>query len=129
MRRRLGCVLIPLLELFSRRARACRRFVELFRHPVLQSSDVLRTAQEILYQVICRHGAAGFQDHAAIAHGCVSGKQVLMIELQEEIFGDNFIPKISVVSGGVAAEMAEGGPGVSFGQGSEQGVFAASRRG
>ena len=47
-----------------------------------------------------------------------------MVELQEEIFGDHFIPEIGVVSGGVSAEVAEGRPCVSFRQRSEERVFA-----
>ena len=45
-----------------------------------------------------------------------------MIELQEEIFSDDFIKKIGVIRGRIATEMAERSPGVSVGQGSEEGV-------
>ena len=63
------------------------RSFEFFGHPILEGGDVLGTTQEILDQVIRRHGAAGFEDYAAVAHGGVAREKILMIELQEEIFG------------------------------------------
>ena len=66
----------------------------------------------------------GSSTTAAIPHGCVASQQIVVVELQEEIFGDHFVPEIGVVGGGVAAEMAEGGPHVSFGQRREEGVVA-----
>src|ERR1700734_4308777 len=47
-----------------------------------------------------------------------------MVELQEEIFSDYFVPEISVVGGGVAAEVPKRCPGVSIGQRKEERVTA-----
>jgi hypothetical protein len=103
------------------RLRACWS-VEFFGHPVLEGGHILRTAEKIPYQIIRRHGAAGLENDAAVAHGGVAGEQVLVVELQEEIFGDDFIPEVSVVGAGISAEMPERRPDVGFREWSKEGV-------
>ena len=52
---------------------------------MLKSSHILRAPEEILHQIIRRHGAAGFKHYAAVLHGRITGQQILVVELQEEI--------------------------------------------
>src|ERR1700683_4315490 len=47
-----------------------------------------------------------------------------MVELQEEIFGDHFVPEVGVIRGRITAEVSEGGPQVGFGEWSEEGIAA-----
>jgi hypothetical protein len=68
----------------SRPARplALRRTLKLFAHPPLESHHVLRTAEEVLDEVVGGHCAR-------VAHRGIAREQVLLVELLKEILGDH----------------------------------------
>src|SRR5215471_11335065 len=89
--------------------------LELFAHPALKRVDMLRTAQEVLHQIVRRDGAAGLENRAAVPHRRRACKQVGAIELLEEIFRNNFVPEVSVIGRRITTEVAERSKQVSSG--------------
>ena len=98
--------------------------MKFFGHPVFEGLHALGAAQEIFDEVVGGHGAAGFEDDAAVAEGSVAGERIVGVELGKEVFGDDLVPHVGVVGGRVACEVAEGGPHVSAGSGGEERVAA-----
>src|SRR5581483_1706128 len=87
----------------------CRRgrSFELLSHPLLQRVHVLRATQEVLYQIVGRHGPAGLKHQVPITSRGWTCQQIGLIELRKEIFGNHLVPHVSVISRRVAREMPE----------------------
>src|SRR5579864_7938765 len=99
---------LQVLSAKSSFARCCAAgFIELLPHPLLQSDHVLWPAEEVLDQVVRRHGTARLEYQVPVADGRVACQQVIVVELHEKVLGDHFVPKIGVIGGRVAAQMAK----------------------
>src|SRR5262249_43634855 len=72
---------------------ARRLVLELLPHPLLERAHVLFTAEEVPNQIIRRNRSAGLQHCVTIAHGSWTSEQVRVVELTEEVLGNDLVPQ------------------------------------
>src|ERR1019366_1188518 len=71
-------------------------------------SHTLGTPQEVLHQIVGRHGAPGLQHGAPVARRGRAAEQTGDIELLEEVLGDHLVPEVGVVGRRVARQVSKG---------------------
>src|ERR1035437_1882705 len=85
------------------------RGFEFLVHPGFDGFEALRAAEEVLDQVGGGLVGSGLEDGAAVTHGGWAVEEILLVELGEEVNGDDLVEHVGVVVGGVTGEVCEGG--------------------
>ena len=82
--------------------------LEFLAHPAFERVDLLWSAEEVLHQFRCGFGCSRLEYGSPVAHGGRPIQQVFLVELGEEVDGDDLVENVGVVVGSVAGEVGKG---------------------